>query len=432
MQTGSGRRRPFEIAEETLDNGLRVVVSQNGAAPIVAVNLWYGVGSADEEQHRTGLAHLFEHLMFEGSANVAPGEHFQQVHRAGGFNNATTSFDRTKYYQCVPVEHLDLVLWLEADRMGGLLEALTQESLDKQRAIVKNERRQRYETKPYGDAWERLYARLYPQGHPYHHQPIGSMEDLDAASLADVRSFFERHYAPNNAVLAIVGDLGPDAAFNRVRHWFSGIPASLDPPQKAQAGTVAPALDSGAEEVEAAVPEHAVFSGFTLPSRQDPALAALDVGITVLSAGRGSAFHARVIRPELAAQASGSLERGAIASLGAFVVLGRDGGPVKPAWHAMTAEISRLAEDGPTAAEVARAQAQWRTGWLDRVADVHGRADELAGCASLLGDPHQTFARYEAQMRVSPSDVRDAFAAAFHGRSPAVVRYRPVAAGTRQ
>ncbi|MDQ1444188.1 MAG: hypothetical protein QOI20_652 [Acidimicrobiaceae bacterium] len=427
----TSRQRAFPVVQATLDNGLPVVVSQDRAAPIVAVSVWYRVGSADEEPHRTGLAHLFEHLMFEGSAQVAAGEHFQQIHQAGGFNNATTSFDRTKYYQCVPVEYLDLVLWLEADRMGGLLEALTQESLDKQRGIVKNERRQRYETTPYGDSWERLYRGLYPDGHPYHHLPIGSMKDLDAASLADVHAFFERHYAPNNAVVAIAGDVDPDAAIERAAHWFGGIPPNDELPPPPSASAVSPTPVGPPEVVEGAVPEDAIFAGFALPPSTDACMPALEVGFNVLSSGRGSAFHRHVIRPELAGQSAASLERGQVGSLGGFVVLGKDGGSADPGWQAMTDEVARLATDGPTTDEVERAQAQWRRGWLERVADAHSRADELAACASLYGDPHHTFVRYEEQMRVTPGAVRDAFAAALHGREPTVVRYLPENSGAR-
>ena len=197
---------PWPIETTRLDNGLRVVVSEDRTAPVVAVNLWYDVGSRHEPPGQTGFAHLFEHLMFEGSVNVAKTEHMRLVQGAGGSLNATTNPDRTNYFETMPAEHLATALWLEADRMGGLVPALTQETLDNQREVVKNERRQRYDNVPYGDAWLRLLPLLYPPGHPYHHATIGSMEDLNAASLATFQDFHSTYYAPNNAVLTVVGD----------------------------------------------------------------------------------------------------------------------------------------------------------------------------------------------------------------------------------
>ena len=208
--------------EHRLANGLRVVLSEDHLTPVAAVCLWYDVGSRHEVKGRTGLAHLFEHLMFQGSASVKGNGHFELVQGAGGSLNGTTSFERTNYFETMPAHQVELALWLEADRMGSLLTALDQESLDNQRDVVKNERRQRYDNVPYGTAFERLAALAYPDGHPYHHTPIGSMADLDAASLEDARAFFRTYYAPGNAVLAVVGDIDPaaDARLDRevLRH----------------------------------------------------------------------------------------------------------------------------------------------------------------------------------------------------------------------
>lgn len=216
---------PWPIETTRLDNGLRVVVSEDRTAPAVAVNLWYDVGSRHEPQGQTGFAHLFEHLMFEGSVNVAKTEHMKLIQGAGGSLNATTNPDRTNYFETVPAEHLELALWLEADRMGGLVPALTQETLDNQRDVVKNERRQRYENVPYGDAWLRLLPLLYPPGHPYHHATIGSMADLNAADLATFQAFHRTYYAPDNAVLTVVGDTSAAEVFALAEKYFGGIPA---------------------------------------------------------------------------------------------------------------------------------------------------------------------------------------------------------------
>jgi len=223
---------PWPIETTRLANGLRVVVSEDRSSPVVCVNLWYDVGSRHEPAGQTGFAHLFEHLMFEGSAHVQKTEHMRLVQGNGGSLNATTNPDRTNYFETMPSEHLELALWLEADRMGGLVPALTQETLDNQREVVKNERRQRYENVPYGDAWLRLLELLYPEGHPYHHATIGSMADLNAASLDTFKAFHQQYYAPNNCVLTVVGDAEPEKGrYYRSDHFEfakQGVPA-LDP-----------------------------------------------------------------------------------------------------------------------------------------------------------------------------------------------------------
>ncbi|RQX16763.1 peptidase M16, partial [Micromonospora chalcea] len=229
---------PWPIETTRLDNGLRVVVSEDRTAPAVAVNLWYDVGSRHEPAGQTGFAHLFEHLMFEGSVNVAKTEHMKLIQGAGGSLNATTNPDRTNYFETVPAEHLELALWLEADRMGGLVPALTQETLDNQRDVVKNERRQRYENVPYGDAWLRLLPLLYPPGHPYHHATIGSMADLNAADLATFQEFHSTYYAPNNAVLTVVGDTTAAEVFGLADKYFGGLAARADIPAAPDGRTV--------------------------------------------------------------------------------------------------------------------------------------------------------------------------------------------------
>ena len=219
----------YPIVERTLPNGLRVIVSEDHAVPNVAVNLWVGVGSRHEARGRTGLAHLFEHLMFQGSRNVASGEHFSALMNEGARLNATTWFDRTNYFETIPVGALDLALWLEADRHGYLLDAVTQENLDNQRDVVKEEKRQRYDNVPYGQALIDIYATVFPEDHPYHHPTIGSMEDLDAATLEDVHAFYRAHYGPNNTVLTLVGDLTPEQGFAAAEQYFGGLsPIELD------------------------------------------------------------------------------------------------------------------------------------------------------------------------------------------------------------
>ena len=212
------------IQRHALDNGLRIVLSRDPRAPLVAVNLWYDVGSKHERPGKTGFAHLFEHMMFQGSAHVEKGQHFSMVQAAGGTLNASTWLDRTNYFETLPGHELELALWLESDRMASLLPAMTQEKLDNQRDVVKNERRYSVDNQPYGDWDERIQGLVYPDDHPYLHSTIGSMEDLSAASLDDVGEFFSTYYAPNNAVLTVAGDFEPDAALEAIGRYFGPIP----------------------------------------------------------------------------------------------------------------------------------------------------------------------------------------------------------------
>ena len=217
----------IEFSDERLPNGLRLIVAEDHLAPVVAVHVWYNVGSKHEVPGKTGFAHLFEHVMFQGSANVAKAEHMALVQAAGGTLNGTTWLDRTNYYETLPSHQLELALWLEADRMATLLDALSQENLDNQRAVVKNEKRWSYDNRPYGSWQEKVFGHLYPEDHPYHHPTIGSMADLDAASLEDVSAFFRTYYAPNNATIAVVGDCERAQVRAWVDRYFEAIPANL-------------------------------------------------------------------------------------------------------------------------------------------------------------------------------------------------------------
>ncbi|MBA3656531.1 MAG: insulinase family protein, partial [Gemmatimonadaceae bacterium] len=236
----------IDFVEETLPNGLHVIYSVDKSTPLIAVEVMYNVGSKNEPVGRTGFAHLFEHVMFKGSKNVADGDHYRLLERVGARTgqdyNGTTSFDRTNYFEQIPSQNLELALWLEADRMGTLTETLTQAKLDNQREVVKNEKRQSYDNQPYGSWLEKLMSNMYPEANPYHHLPIGSMEDLTAASLDDIKSFFKTYYAPNNAVLVVVGDFDLANAKSLVRKQFAWIPrgpmtpAVVMPPLAAKLG----------------------------------------------------------------------------------------------------------------------------------------------------------------------------------------------------
>ncbi len=276
-QAGSGG---LTATEHRLANGLRVVLSEDHLTPVAAVCLWYDVGSRHEVKGRTGLAHLFEHLMFQGSAQVKGNGHFELVQGAGGSLNGTTSFERTNYFETMPAHELELALWLEADRMGSLLTALDDDSMENQRDVVKNERRQRYDNVPYGTAFEKLTAMAYPEGHPYHHTPIGSMADLDAASLEDARAFFRTYYAPNNAVLSIVGDIDPEQTLTWVEKYFGSIPGH-DGKQPPRDGTLPDVIGGELREVvEEDVPARALMAAYRLPHDGTREADAADLALT--------------------------------------------------------------------------------------------------------------------------------------------------------
>ncbi len=220
-----------EYKKYQLDNGLDVILYKNKTLPLVSVNIWYKVGSANETAGKTGFAHLFEHMMFQGSQNVGKEMHFKHIQEAGGGLNATTNADRTNYFETLPSNNLELALWLESDRMGFMLPGLTQDKLDNQKNVVMNERRQRYENQPYGRAWEIIFSNIFPENHPYHWPTIGWMEDIENFNLQDIKNFFDIYYKPNNASLVIGGDIEYDHASEQVEKYFGEIPRGKEVPE---------------------------------------------------------------------------------------------------------------------------------------------------------------------------------------------------------
>lgn len=396
----------FEFTDEHLPNGLRLILSEDHTAPVVAVNLWYDVGSRHEHEGRTGFAHLFEHLMFEGSRNVAKGEHFATVEAAGGALNASTWCDRTNYYDTAPSNQLEILLWLEADRMGGLLDGIAQETLDNQRDVVKNEKRQRYDNEPYGSWLEKIHRSLFPEGHPYHHTTIGSMEDLDAASLDDVRAFFRRYYAPNNAVLTIVGDFDPAEAKAWVEKYFGGIPRNDDIPP-APDGTVPSRLG---REIREVVPDRVqlekLFVAYRAPAYGTPEFDALLMGLVVLGMGRGSRLHRTlVLDRQLAKDVSASpwpFVGGA--SVAIAIATARQGVPVADVEAALHEVIASLA-DGVTDEELARARGVIERAELQQLEAVADRADAFSENATLFNDPNLVNTHLGLLLAVTTEDI---------------------------
>jgi len=373
-----------------LSNGLRVLVHEHHDAPLVAVNLWYHVGSSSERPGKTGFAHLFEHLMFEGSANVPPGRFDAALESVGGINNGSTSPDRTNYWETVPSHALELALWLESDRMGWLPPAITQHKLDAQRDVVKNERRQSYENRPYGLAWETLQAALYPEGHPYRWPVIGSMQDLDAATLDDVLAFFESWYAPDNASLAIAGDVRAGDAFALAEKWFGGIGAS-----RTGSDVQAPAvlLESPVRSVlEDVVQLPRLYFGWHTPPTFADGDAALDVAAHVLAHGRASRLYRALVHDQQLAQDVEAFQHsGQLGSVFHIITTARPGVEPDALEAAVRAEVERLAHDGLDAAELERAGNVILTSFVDGLQTVGGfggRADRLNFYAFHTGDPN--------------------------------------------
>ncbi len=409
MNPGAPSTLSYPIVERTLGNGLRVIASPDHVAPSVAVNLWYDVGSRHEEPGRTGFAHLFEHVMFQGSAHVGSGQHIALMQAAGASVNATTWFDRTNYFEALPAGGLDLALWLEADRMGTLLDALTQESLDNQREVVKEEKRQRYDNVPYGDVMERLTTMTFPADHPYGHTTIGSMDDLNAATLDDVQTFFRAHYMPNNAVLSIVGDVDVETAFAKAEHYFGHLPAGPLPPKPVN--TSLPPL-SGQPRVEtsADVPADAVYFTWRLPPRGTASFDAIDLAFTVLGQGQTSRLHQSLVRSTELAEGSGASTMGLIGgnSFGFAYARARDGVALDVVEEALVGEVDRLVADGPTDRELQRAKAQYERHWLHELARVDSRADAFGEFATLEHEPERVNTRLAEVQAISRADLVDA------------------------
>jgi predicted Zn-dependent peptidase len=413
------------FSQHTLANGLRVIVAPDRVAPVVAINLWYDVGSKHEQPGKTGFAHLFEHFMFQGSRHVAKAEHLGIVQGAGGVCNATTYFDRTNYFETLPSHQVELGLWLEADRMATLLDALSQENLDNQRDVVKNEKRQSYDNRPYGSFYEKLMAAVFPPGHPYHHTPIGSMADLDAASLDDVQDFFRTWYVPNNAVLTVAGDIDEQPVIEMVERYFGPIEPNLALPAWRIRDPGA-ALGSR-EVVPDAVPLDRVHVGYRCPAFGTRAFDALEVATQILAGGRGSRLHRRLVRDEQVAQdvALFALPLVAGSSIAAGWVTARPESDAATVERILDEELQRMTHESVTDDELLRAGALIESSELAALSRMDEVADRLSMYATYFDRPelvNEQLARYQA---VDAEAVRDVCAEVFGADSRAVLTYVP-------
>jgi zinc protease len=410
---------PMQIPVDTvrLANGLRVTLSEDHTAPIVAVNLWYHVGSANERPGRTGFAHLFEHMLFQGSADVEANEHFELVQRAGGTLNGSTWLDRTNYFETVPSNQLELALWLEANRMGYLLPAMTQGKLDTQRDVVKNDRRWSVDNQPYGTWWERLPALCYPPDHPFHHSLIGSMEDLSAASLGDIAEFFATYYTPDNAVLTIAGDFDPLGAREMVERHFDAIPRGTFRPPLPDMALPAELGEWRREVVADDVKLPRLFLAFRSPVFGSDDYYAASVCAAILGLRRGSRLHHALVRERrIAAEIQAftfDLSKGAdLLVVDCTALPGVSGETLE---REVAIEIDRVCDDGVTEVEVERAVALIQTDFVRAMQSAGDRADRLSMFATYFDDPRLVNAQPDRYARVRASDVT-AFARARLGR----------------
>jgi zinc protease len=404
----TGRMLPFEMFE--LENGLTVILHEDRSSPIVGVHVQYDVGSKDEKPGRTGFAHLFEHLMFQGSQNLPKGEADRLVDAAGGDANGSTSADTTQYWEQVPSNALEQMLFVESDRMGFLLPTLTQEKLDNQREVVRNERRQNYEMRPYGLVWERLLASLWNPEFPYHWLPIGSHEDLQAATLDDVKEFFTRFYGPENAVLAIAGDVDAARARALAERWFGPIPGKAPPAH--QAPEPVPLAAERRVTMDDRVQLPRLYLAWQTPKAFAPGDAALDLVGQILADGKSARLVRRLVMEERIAQdvMAGQMSQ-ALGSMFMVMATPKPGVGLDRLEREIDEEIARLAAAPPSDEELQRAKNKIEAGaifGLEPVGGFGGRAATLAGYYLRTGDPgylEEDLARYR---RATAADVSDA------------------------
>ena len=393
----------------TLPNGLHVILHEDHSVPVVSVNVWYHVGSGRERAGRTGFAHLFEHLMFMGSGHVKPGEFDSWLESAGGQNNGSTENDRTNYWINVPSNALELALFLESDRMGYLLDTMTPQTVDAQRDVVKNERRQSYENRPYGLAEGVILGEmLYPEGHPYHWPVIGYMPDLTAASYEDVVAFFKKFYSPANASLVIAGDIDVANTRQLVEKWFSDIKPGPPAEPVAIPGVVLSAVQKKTVTDRVQLPR--LFLAWLTPRHLEPGDAALDVVADILAGGKNSRLYKRLVYDmQIAQSVSASQNSQALSSHFEIEVTPRPGHTIEEVQKVIDEEISKLQREAPSDHEVQRAVNQIEASFynrMERVGGFGGKADQLNAYYTNTGDPdwfNEDLARYRA---LSPSDIR--------------------------
>jgi zinc protease len=400
---GSGSRPGLvEYKQTVLPNGLTVITHEDHSTPVINLQIWYHVGSKDERPGRTGFAHLFEHLMFKGSANVEPEEHGKIVTNAGGESNAYTTDDVTVYWETVPANYLEKMIWLEADRLASL--DVSEENFVAEREVVKEERLTRIENPPYGDMMELLYGNAFDV-HPYKHVTIGSMADLNAATPADVREFYQTYYVPNNATLVIAGDFETDTTMGWIRKYFGNIPRGKRPILRPNAAEPPHEKERRIPHSKA-VPLPAYIAGYYVPEDGHPDFYPLVIASTILSDGRSSRVYQSLVyekRLAIQAQAGGNFSEDPNLFF-AYLIMNR-GASIEEGETALTAELIRLTTEPVTDRELEKAKNKTRSDYTFGRQSVQEKAEALAHAAVIHGDTSTVDKEYELFMKVTKDDI---------------------------
>jgi zinc protease len=424
-QTAPTKIPPVKFTDTTLDNGLRVIVTEDHYAPVFAIAVSYKVGSRDERNGRTGFAHLFEHMMFKGSENVGAGEHFYLIFTNGGNMNGTTDNDRTLYYEVLPKNQLDLGLYLEADRMRSL--AVNKENLENQRQAVKEERRLGVDNQPYGQVFEKVDDLVY-DNFAYKHSVIGSMSDLDAAAVEDVQQFFKTYYAPNNAVIALAGDIDTKQAIEKVKKYFASIPRQ---PAPKPVDLTEPAKDA---ERRARIDDKLarltrLDIAYRIPPASDADTRALSVAAQILGGGESSRLYQKLVKDKEVVTSIGCFEDSRNGpskfQIAAFV---RPGKTAQEVEGLVSEEIARLVSEPVTEQELQRARSSIRRSMLFPRESVLSTAINLADNAALYNDPNRVNTEYEKRIAVTAADIQKAAKAWLRNANRVVVVDGPPAA----
>ena len=394
----------------TLDNGLDVLIHEDRGCPIVAVNVWYHVGSKNEKPGRTGFAHLFEHLMFEGSEHYDRG-YFQPLQEAGAQLNGSTNADRTNYWEVVPRNALELALWMESDRMGYLLPALTEHKFENQREVVLNERRQNYENRPYGLAGMATLAALYPPDHPYHWMTIGAAEDIRAARLEDVRAFFQTYYRPRNASLALAGDVDTDRALALATDYFGGLEAGDEPP-RVEVTAPPPIAVERRLVLQDRVELPRLYLAWHSPALFAADDAELDLVAEVLASGKTSRlYRALVYDQRIATEVAASQNSREAGGYFQIIATAAPGRTLQEVDRAIATVLNTFVAEGPTAPEMERCLAQAEANFMYRLQTVGGfggKSDQLNAYNVFVGDPGFFERDLERYRRVTPESMQSA------------------------
>jgi zinc protease len=426
QQSTASKVAPLKFTDTRLANGLRVIIAEDHYAPVYSIAITYNVGSRNERPGRTGFAHLFEHMMFKGSEKVGPGEHFYLVFANGGNMNGSTSQDRTNYFEELPINQLELGLFLESDRMRSL--AITKENLDNQRSTVQEERRLGVDNQPYGRTDELIEEMAY-ENFPYKHSVIGSMEDLNAATVEDVKAFFRTYYAPNNAVLTLVGDLDTQKTLALVKKYFESIPKQAPPPAVDE--TEPPQKQEKRATVEDKLARMPRFDMvYHVPAANTPDSYALTVLGNILSGGESSRLYQKLVKEqEVATSAYGMYDGRRGPSLFRFMATPRPGKTLEEVEKAIEEEIARIQKEPPAEAEMRKVRNSYRSSAVSMRESSLSLATQLGQYAVYFNDPNLINTRLDKIMAVTPADVQRVAKTYFVQNERTVIYTKPVAAG---